>query len=149
MSIALKKIIIPTSIDTAMQQSLLPCYPCEGCGIMIGSVEGTVATLVSIAPAANQNSERGHDRFEIDPLFYIQTEKALKPGEQIIGFYHSHPDCPAVASETDRQFGLNWPGFVWVIYRIDGGQIQGLRSWIIDDETKHWVEMTVELKKEQ
>ncbi len=138
------KIRIPRELHKQMQAHLEPSYPHEGCGIMIGSKSGKTVDLTRVVGAENQNKERGHDRFEIDPLFYFQTEKALTDGEHVLGFFHSHPDCPEVASETDRTFALNWPDFVWVIYRVDQGTASSVRSWILDDETDQWSEMIVE-----
>lgn len=143
MTTAPRTVILPAPLDDAMRKDLEPSYPNEGCGIMIGKVAGSVATLTRIVPASNINSARGRDRFEIDPMLYYRTERELAGGEQVIGFYHSHPDCPAVASETDRQFALNWPGFVWVIYRVDEGHATGVRAWIVDDGSGQFTEMEV------
>ena len=138
-------VVVPKALDQEMRTHLEPAYPNEGCGIMIGTIDGDTAKMTRAVPAENQNSERGHDRFEIDPMLYYQTERNLADGENVIGFFHSHPDCPEIASETDRQFALNWPGFVWLIYRVDEGKSQGLRGWIIDESTEQFIEMNVKI----
>ena len=140
---SIRNVTIAADLDGEMRRHVEADYPSEGCGIMIGSIDDSTAKLARIVKAENANSERGRDRFEIDPLLYYKTEQALAPGERVLGFFHSHPDCPAVASETDRQFAMYWPGFIWVIYRVDEGQATGLRSWIVDEGTQHFVEMNV------
>jgi proteasome lid subunit RPN8/RPN11 len=66
------------------------------------------------------------------------VEKSLPRNETILGFFHSHPDCPAQASATDREFARFWPGFVWLIYRVDGGRVVDRRGWLLGP-TDEWL----------
>lgn len=134
---------IPLALHRAMAAHLEPAYPNEGCGIMVGDTEGTTLRLSRVVGAENLNKERGRDRFEIDPLFYLQTERSCGPGEKVIGFFHSHPDCPEIASETDRQFARGWPGFVWIIYRVEQGIATSVRAWLLDNDTERFDEITI------
>jgi len=125
------KLIVPADIHRQMSANLEAAYPHEGCGIMIGAeVDGT-CELWRVVDAQNRNEDRAHDRFEIDPQVYLQTERELAPHENVVGFFHSHPDCPELPSETDRTFALGWPGFVWIIYRVEQGTVAGMRAWVL------------------
>lgn len=125
---------IPLHLHRRMQAHVEAAYPNEGCGIMVGTVTGDRGVLRRVVTAENQNTERGRDRFEIDPLLYMRTERELAAGESVIGFFHSHPDCPEVASRTDLAFARNWPGFIWLIYRVEQGTSAGLRSWMLSSD---------------
>ena len=72
-------------------------YPHECCGVLLGQMdEDGVRTVTSIARAGNTRTDSAHNRYNIDPreLIRIQRE-GRERGEDIIGFYHSHPDHPA------------------------------------------------------
>lgn len=70
----------------------------------------------------------------IDPREVLAVDKDLRgSGHEILGFYHSHPDHPAVPSEFDRAHGT-WPGYSYVIVSIVDGNPRDLRSWIMEKE---------------
>lgn len=142
----MEKILIPLSLYRIMQKHAEESYPYECCGVMIGEKgdpsEGI--TLLRVVPAENQEKERMQDRFVMDPLFYLKTEEGLNPEERIIGFYHSHPDCPEIPSETDRTYAQGWPGFIWTIHRVEQGVHVSSRSWILDETGERFRELKVE-----
>ena len=67
-------------------------YPHECCGVLLGQIEDDTRTVTSIARAGNTRTDSAHNRYNIDPkeLIRIQSD-GRKRGEDIIGFYHSHP----------------------------------------------------------
>jgi len=71
-------------------------YPHECCGVLLGQMDGDARVVTSIARAGNTRLDSLHNRYNIDPkdLIRIQRE-GRERGEDIIGFYHSHPDHPA------------------------------------------------------
>lgn len=81
-------------------------YPDEGCGALLGTLpQGDGGrTVVDIVPLRNsREAEEQYHRFRIEPLDYQRTdEEAARRGLDIVGFYHSHPDHPAVPSDYDR-----------------------------------------------
>ena len=55
--------------------------------------------------------------FEMDPMFLYQVEREIeRSGLEIVGFYHSHPDCKAVPSEQDLHYMI--PGLVYAILSV-------------------------------
>lgn len=98
-------------------------YPHECCGVLLGNLEddGTRA-VTSIARAGNTRTDSAHNRYHIDPkeLIRIQRE-GRERGEDIIGFYHSHPDHPAQWSSTDLA-EAHWFGCSYVITSVEKGQ---------------------------
>jgi proteasome lid subunit RPN8/RPN11 len=98
-------------------------YPHECCGVLLGRIDddGTrVAT--SIARAGNTRTDSPQNRYHIDPkeLIRIQREGRNR-GEDIIGFYHSHPDHPAQWSQTDLA-EAHWFGCSYVITSVAKGK---------------------------
>src|ERR1700731_823350 len=97
-------------------------YPHECCGVLLGQMgDDSVRTVTSIARAGNTRTDSAHNRYNIDPkdLIRIQRE-GRERGEDIIGFYHSHPDHPARWSPTDLA-EAHWFGCSYVITSVEKG----------------------------
>jgi len=71
-------------------------YPHECCGVLLGQMDGDVRSVTSTARCGNTRTDSPQNRYHIDPkeLIRIQREGRAR-NEDIIGFYHSHPDHPA------------------------------------------------------
>jgi proteasome lid subunit RPN8/RPN11 len=98
-------------------------YPHECCGILLGRVDDDGTRIVtSTARAGNTRTDSAHNRYNIDPreLVRIQREGRAR-GEDIIGFYHSHPDHPAHWSSTDLA-EAHWFGCSYVITSVEKGK---------------------------
>ncbi len=109
-------------------------YPEEGAGFLIG-VEGEVKEILPL-PNAREDEAR-HNRFLITPEDYLKAElKADNLGLSLIGVFHSHPDCPNVPSEYDREWAQ--PFFSYIITRVDEGKAVNHRSWrLVEDRSKY------------
>ncbi len=109
-------------------------YPEEGAGFLIGD-EGQVKEILAL-PNAREDEAR-HNRFLITPEDYLKAElTADKLGLSLIGVFHSHPDCPNVPSEYDREWAQ--PFFSYIITRVDNGKVVSHRSWrLVDDRSKY------------
>jgi len=109
-------------------------YPDEGAGFLLGS-GGEVKEIMPL-PNAREDGTR-HNRFLITPEDYLKAErKADELGLDLIGVFHSHPDCPNIPSEYDREWAQ--PFFSYIISRVDEGKTVSHRSWrLADDRTKY------------
>jgi proteasome lid subunit RPN8/RPN11 len=98
-------------------------YPHECCGVLLGHFadDGT-KSVTRVAPAGNTREDSPHNRYNIDPkeLIRIQREGRAR-GEDIVGFYHSHPDHPAQWSQTDLA-EAHWFGCSYVITSVEKGK---------------------------
>src|SRR3984957_1620415 len=107
----------------ALRQHGEETYPHECCGVLLGQMnEDGVGAVSSIARAANTRTDSAHNRYNIDPkeLIRIQREGRQRV-EDIIGFYHSHPDHPAQWSKTDLA-EAHWFGCSYVITSVEKGK---------------------------
>lgn len=109
-------------------------YPEEGAGFLLG-VDGEVKEILPL-PNAREDEAR-HNRFLFTPEDYLKAElKADDLGLSLIGVFHSHPDCPNVPSEYDREWAQ--PFFSYVITRVDAGKAVNHRSWrLVEDRSKY------------
>jgi proteasome lid subunit RPN8/RPN11 len=97
-------------------------YPDECCGVLLGRVTDDGTRIVtSTARCGNTRTDSAHNRYNIDPrdLVRIQRE-GRERGEDIIGFYHSHPDHPARWSPTDLA-EAHWFGCSHLITSVEKG----------------------------
>ncbi len=103
-------------------------YPHEACGLLLGRPDPERVSVHRVHPARNLNTERAHDRYELDPADQLGAEtQARRAGLEVVGIWHTHPDHPAEPSETDRRAA--WPGWSYLIASVRGGQVRDLRSW--------------------
>lgn len=102
-------------------------YPDECCGVVLGKrEEGMISEIVPIHNEDESASRRVH--FAIDPLKLYQVERdAAKRGLEVIGFYHSHADYPAVLSQEDERFMV--PGCYYVIVSVEEGQCRDVKGY--------------------
>jgi len=98
-------------------------YPHECCGVLLGRFEddGT-RTVTSTARAGNTRTDSAHNRYNIDPRELVRIQREARDrGEDILGFYHSHPDHPARWSATDLT-EAHWLGCSYVITSVEKGK---------------------------
>ena len=119
-------------------------FPNEVCGILIGNKKNARYEVENFHECQNMNTERSVDRYELNPKDYIQGEKIAKDlGSSIIGIYHSHPNHPAIASETDKLYA--WPEMVYMIYSIYDYKYKELISWEINEKQDIFQEMKTDI----
>jgi proteasome lid subunit RPN8/RPN11 len=105
-------------------------YPFECCGLMLGRFETTGQKLLTETyPISNAREEEAkRNRFLIRPEELMRGEKyARENGLDVVGFYHSHPDEPAVPSKYDLDHA--WPTYSYIVVSVEKGQAVDLRSW--------------------
>lgn len=95
---------------------------------------GTNATTVQILEALpTRNIADEPDRtteFLVEPKAVLEVMKAYRGrDEDLVGFYHSHPDHDAGLSPTDLEFARLWPRTVWLVVSVEQGVAGGERAW--------------------
>ena len=117
-----------------IEKHIEAAYPGEGAGFLLG-MDGEVKGVLSFDNAREE--EARFNRFLLTPEDYLKAEmKAMEQGVDLIGVFHSHPDCPNVPSEYDREWAQ--PFFSYIISRVDKGKTVSHRSWrLVEDRTKY------------
>jgi proteasome lid subunit RPN8/RPN11 len=110
-------------------------YPNECCGAMLGSVDDV--KLVKRSKALANVAEQSHrSRYELAPEDLINADReARKQGMDLIGIYHSHPDCDAYFSETDLRNSCPWYSFV--VLSVKDGKFHHANSFLPNAEQTH------------
>jgi proteasome lid subunit RPN8/RPN11 len=122
-------------------------YPYECCGILLGRTDDDGNRIVtSVTRAGNTRTDSAHNRYNIDPkeLVRIQRE-GRERGEDILGFYHSHPDHSARWSSTDLA-EAHWFGCSYVITSVEKGKAAITNSFELtgtDENDKRLIDETI------
>jgi proteasome lid subunit RPN8/RPN11 len=121
---------IPESAYASLRQHGEETYPHECCGVLLGRFEDDGSkTVMRVARCGNTREDSPYNRYNIDPkeLIRIQRE-GRERGEDIVGFYHSHPDHPAQWSPTDIA-EAHWFGCSYVITSVQKGRAAATNSF--------------------
>src|SRR5262245_27972432 len=105
-------------------------YPYECCGLLIGRFEAVGQKVVTETyPISNAREESAkRNRFLIQPEELMRGEKyARTKALEVVGFYHSHPDSPAVPSQYDLEHA--WPTYSYIIVSVNKEAATDLFSW--------------------
>ncbi len=110
-------------------QQMEGTYPNEGGGFLMGTTLNDEVTVEAITQVENvfEESEQ-HHRYAMTPQDWMRLEdEADEQGLTLVGYYHSHPDAPAIPSEYDRDHAL--PNFVYVITSVEDGKAVDMKVW--------------------
>jgi proteasome lid subunit RPN8/RPN11 len=143
MTIAISQTQLETIYDRAAQ-----IYPEECCGILLGKIAGLTKIVVEVILTVNvwlesdlvENSldsieilKTKNSRYTIDPLDILKAQKhGRELNLEIVGFFHSHPDNPAIPSRCDRE--LAWEVYSYPIVSVTNGKVSDFQSWVLDSE---------------
>lgn len=127
-------LVVPNRLMQQINKHVEQAYPEEGAGFLIGE-DSEVREIVALSNAREDGAR--HNRFLFTPEDYLKAElKAEGLGLNLLGVFHSHPDCPNVPSEYDREWAQ--PFFSYIITRVDQGQAVNSRSWrLLEDRSKY------------
>lgn len=118
-------------------------YPHECFGFLVGTFDAGGLVYRAVR-GTNLSTERA-DRFEMDPKEFVGIEKqADNEGLNVIGFYHSHPDWPAIPSQTDISWA--WEGSYYLIVSVHEGRPFNTGVWSLsEEEPKRFVQESLEI----
>ena len=100
---------------------------------MLGSSDGdrkTVRVALRLNNAAS-GSQRAY--YELRPEDLLRADREARERKMdLIGIYHSHPDCDAYFSQTDLKNSCPWYSFV--VLSIQKGRFDHANSWLPNAE---------------
>lgn len=139
---------IPQTLFNQLRQHGEETYPHECCGVLVGEIDETGSrTVRRVVQCGNAQTASPQSRYQISPseLIRVQHEARLA-GHDIVGFYHSHPDCPARWSSTDLAEAY-WTGCSYVITRIEHGKAADTNSYLLlgAEDSKHFENEAIEV----
>jgi proteasome lid subunit RPN8/RPN11 len=123
-------------------------YPHECCGVLLGDMDGDNRIVKSVVRCGNTRDDSPHNRYHIDPKELVRIQRqGRERGEDIIGFYHSHPDHPAQWSKTDFA-EAHWYGCSYVITAVEKGKAAITNAFALtgtDEADKQLVDEKIEV----
>jgi proteasome lid subunit RPN8/RPN11 len=106
-------------------------YPDECCGAMLGAAQDGLKRVSIALPLENAYQGPRRTRYELRPEDLLHADREARSRKMdLIGIYHSHPDCDAYFSETDLKNSCPWYSFV--VLSIRGGEFDHANSWLPD-----------------
>lgn len=109
-------------------------FPNEGGGFLLGDINGADRTLREIRIEENTfDTEEQYHRYLMETGAFTKAEDyADDNGLTLIGYFHSHPDSPAIPSEYDRVHAL--PNFLYLIISVQSGSTAHSKLWLLTED---------------
>lgn len=111
-------------------------YPDECVGAMLGTIDGASKRVTEAVPLSNAFEGSHAARYELTSRDLLDADAAARArGLDLVGIYHSHPDCDAYFSETDLKNSCPWYSFV--VLSIKNAEFDHANSFLPDyDQTR-------------
>jgi proteasome lid subunit RPN8/RPN11 len=123
---------LPAALRTSLERWSQAAYPHESCGLLIGRWADGNRVVAYVTQAKNINLERARDRYLLDPQDFLEADNAARAQNmEVLGIWHSHPDHPALPSETDQASA--WPDWSYVIVAVTRDGAQDVRVWRLNE----------------
>src|SRR5260221_8525521 len=104
-------------------------YPNECCGAMLGTVDGDNKSVQVAVALENAFTGEQAARYELRQEDLLRADaEARRQGMDLVGIFHSHPDCDAYFSKTDLENSCPWYSFV--VLSIQKGEFHHANSFL-------------------
>ena len=137
-------------ITEALQSEILTqmeaTFPNEGGGFLLGNRHADFTEVVAVIQVANTFAdEEQYHRYAMTPQNWARMEdEADARNLTLVGYYHSHPNSPAIPSEYDRVHAL--PNFIYIITSVMAGQAAEMRVWHLQDDRAAFYELPLTVR---
>lgn len=120
-------------------------YPHECCGALLGVDREGGREVLDLFPLVNRREDSPRNRFSITPDDFRAAERTARERSlDLVGWYHSHPDHPALPSEYDREHA--WPWYSYVIVSVVAREPEQMLSWRLSDDRARFNPEGIEVK---
>ncbi len=111
-------------------------YPNECCGAMLGNTMPDRRRVTEVLPLPNAWAGDQGDGYQVRPEDLLAADQlARSQNRELVGIFHSHPDCDAYFSATDLQNSCPWYSFL--VLSVQKGTVHHANSFVPDlDQTK-------------
>ncbi len=123
-------------------------YPEEGGGLLLGRFDDGRAIVEEIRVLPNTwdvDAERRR-RYLIPGDVMLREQRAADVRDfDVVGYFHSHPDHPAIPSEFDRDHAL--PNWSYVIVSVEQGRAGDVRAWRLREDRSAFDAQEIALRR--
>jgi proteasome lid subunit RPN8/RPN11 len=142
------KLILPHVLHTDIRRYLENAFPNEAGGFLIGELDSgsdaRVMTEIRYVDNVFETEEQYH-RYLMDAgAFQAAEDYADERGLVLMGYFHSHPNSPAIPSEFDRVHAL--PNFAYLIVSVQDGRAEESLVWLLADDRSRFDPVAFEEK---
>jgi proteasome lid subunit RPN8/RPN11 len=101
-------------------------------------------TVFETFPLENAREEEArHNRVLILPKDVLRAERYAREKKlDVVGYYHSHPESPAVPSQYDLDHAL--PVWSYIIASVINGKVGDIFSWEMENDRSRFNEEQIE-----
>ena len=131
-----ERIVLQEALRDHMKEHAGETYHRECCGLLFGTVteDGAYVIRDTVRVENRVAEDRRKTHYGIDPMeLYGYEKEKREAGNDILGFYHSHPDHPSIPSDEDIREMV--PGMLYLIISVIEGKPTRLRGWKQDAAT--------------
>jgi len=136
-------------------------YPYECCGIITGPKDQDTWAVHRITNIQDDLHRENPEKYRRDAriAYYMEPQEMLQVfqqadalGEEIKGFYHSHPDHEAYFSEEDKFIALSgweepaYPGAFYMVVSVYEGKVKNARIFIWDETVRNFKEEAFQVR---
>jgi proteasome lid subunit RPN8/RPN11 len=143
------KLILPHVLHTNVRRHLEKAFPNEAGGFLIGKFDGEsddrVVTEIRYVDNVFETEEQYHRYVMDEGAFQAAEDYADERGLVLMGYFHSHPNSPAIPSEFDRVHAL--PNFVYLIVSVQDGRAVESLAWLLADDRSRFDPVAFEEKR--
>jgi proteasome lid subunit RPN8/RPN11 len=143
---SIHRIVLSEVHANVLLEAAVGGYPAEVCGILVGNEEAGAGSVTRVVPTRNASDEDRARRYEIPPADLVHEQRAAREqGLRLLGFYHSHPDHPAVPSDHDLERA--WSGYVYVIVPVHDSRAGAPRAWHLVGDRSRFTEVALHVER--
>ena len=129
----METIAVPEKFVREIRAHGAETYPHECCGAILGTDAENSREVRALHKLVNRRDDSPRNRFSVTSDDVRDADRAAqKSGLEVIGWYHSHPDHPALPSEFDREHA--WPWYSYIIVSVMNGTAGTMLSWRLTDD---------------
>jgi proteasome lid subunit RPN8/RPN11 len=142
------RLILSHALHTNIRRYLENAFPNEAGGFLIGKLDGgsddRIVTEIRYVENIFETEEQYHRYLMDEGAFQAAEDHADERGLVLMGYFHSHPNSPAIPSEFDRVHAL--PNFVYLIVSVQDGQAVESLIWLLADDRSRFNPVAFEEK---
>ncbi|MFW5708952.1 MAG: Mov34/MPN/PAD-1 family protein [Chloroflexota bacterium] len=123
------QIVLSQALQQQIFSQMETTFPNEGGGFLIGHQHENEIVVEDIIQVENVfETEEQYHRYAMTPENWMHIEdEADARGHAVVGYYHSHPNAPAIPSAYDRDHAL--PNFLYIITSVQAGKAVDMTAW--------------------
>lgn len=109
---------LAADVRAALLEHAREGVPEEVCGVLSGRRDPDGTPIVTGNHRVPNVADSPETRYELDPAAQLAAMEAIEEqGDEVVGFYHSHPRGPAGPSATDARLAT-WPDYRYCIVSL-------------------------------